>query len=434
MNQIDRARGYFDPEAETRSVDERTAHLVEKLKGHLAYAVRSAPAVRAVMDESGFDPSSVNDLSDLARLPTLRRDDLKEKQKIDPPFGGYLGEGGEGGEGGEEVYRIYILAGALLVPGPKHFSGRDWAQGLYAAGVRPGDRVINTFNYHYWPIAHMLDSALALIGAASMPLGGGNAGLLVNLMNQVRTEGYIGTPSFLMNIAQRAESMGFKPSEDLGLEVGYVGAEMLPEKMRKRLERKLGVSIGQNYGCAELGCLGFECQAKSGLHVVEDVILEVVNPETGRPVEPGAVGEVVATTFNRLFPLVRLATGDLSAFMTEPCECGRTTMRLKGIMGRTDQATKVKGTFIHPWQLDEMMKTFPEVLAYQVVITRPEELDELMLYVELKASAKPSPVLGGRLEKAIIESFALKGRVEIVERGAIPEWAKKIDDRREWDK
>jgi len=264
-------------------------------------------------------------------------------------------------------------------------------------------------------------------------MGAGNAGLLVNLMAAVKPEGFIGTPSFLMSIIGRAESLGLSPKTDLGLAVGAVGAEMLPEKMRRRLERKMGMIVRQHYAIAEMGCLGYECPAQSGLHVPDDVIIEVVDPETGRPVEPGLVGEVVATTFNPVFPLLRLATGDLSSLVTEPCPCGRTSWRLKGIMGRTDQATKVKGTFIHPWQMDEILRPFPEVGAYQAVITRPRELDKLTLYVELKRSAQASPLLAGRLEKALQEGLAVKGEVQIVDRGTIPEFAKKIEDSRKWD-
>jgi phenylacetate-CoA ligase len=195
----------------------------------------------------------------------------------------------------------------------------------------------------------------------------------------------------------------------------------------------MGLVIRQHYAIAEMGCLGYECPEKNGLHVPDDIIVEVVHPETGLPVEPGQVGEVVATAFNPVFPLIRLATGDLSAMISEPCPCGRTSTRLKGIMGRTDQATKVKGTFIHPWQMDEILRPFPEVINYQAVITRPGELDKLTLYVELKRSASAGPLLAGRLEKALQEGLAVKGDVEIVERGTIPEFSGKIEDRRKWD-
>jgi phenylacetate-CoA ligase len=425
MNNLARDQGYFDPETETLSEDRRTERLTERLRNFLTRAAAEAPSVKAGLDEAGLDPAKISGPADLAKLPLLRRDDLKQRQQTDPPFGGF--------PGGPEVERIYILAGALLVPGRKSFIGGSLSEALFAAGVRPGDRVINAFNYHYWPYAHMLDEALGRMGAVCLPMGAGNAGLLVNLMHALKPEGFIGTPSFLMSIAQRAESLGLDPKDDLGLAVGAVGAEMLPPKMRRRLERKLGVVIRQHYAIAEMGCLGYECPVQHGLHVPDDVIVEVVHPETGLPVEPGQVGEVVATAFNPVFPLIRLATGDLSAWVTEPCDCGRTAWRLKGIMGRTDQATKVKGTFIHPWQMDEILRPFPEVINYQAVITRPGELDKLTLYVELKRSATADPLLAGRLEKALQEGLAVKGDVEIVDRGTIPEFSGKIEDKRKWD-
>jgi len=427
MNQSPRDQGYLDPETETLSADQRTDRLTARLRSFLTGAAQDAPAVKAMLDKAGVDPDGIRDLGDLARLPLLHRDHLKERQTAEPPFGGFLG-----GRPGD-VERIYVLAGALVVPGRKSFLGGNLAEALYAAGVRPGDRVVNAFNYHYWPYAHMLDAALGRIGAVCLPMGAGNAGLLVNLMHSVRPEAFMGTPSFLMSIAQRAQSLGLDPQADLGLAVGAVGAEMLPEKMRRRLERTLGVTIRQHYAIAEMGCLGYECPAREGLHVPDDVIVEVVDPETGAAVEPGMMGEVVATTFNDLFPLCRLATGDLSAMITAPCPCGRTSWRLKGILGRTDQATKVKGTFIHPWQMDEILRPFPEVIAYQAVITRPQELDKLTLYVELKRSVQPGPLLAGRLEKALQEGLAVKGEVQIVDRGTIPEFAKKIEDQRKWD-
>jgi phenylacetate-CoA ligase len=425
MNQSPRDAGYFDPDTETLSLDQRADRLTEKLRDFLRRAAARVPAVKSVLDEAGLDPGAVTSPADLAKLPLLKRDDLKHRQQTDPPLGGY--------PLGADVERIYILAGALLVPGRKSFIGGSLAEALFAAGIRPGDRVINAFNYHYWPYAHMLDAALGRIGAVCLPMGTGNAGLLVNVMHTLRPEGFLGTPSFLMSVAQRAESLGLNPGTDLGLAVGAVGAEMLPEKMRARLEGKLGLVIRQHYAIAEMGCLGYECPEKNGLHVPDDIIVEVVHPETGLPVEPGQVGEVVATAFNPVFPLIRLATGDLSAVITEPCPCGRTSTRLKGIMGRTDQATKVKGTFIHPWQMDEILRPFPEVINYQAVITRPGELDKLTLYVELKRAATAGPLLAGRLEKALQEGLAVKGEVQIVDRGTIPEFAGKIEDRRKWD-
>jgi phenylacetate-CoA ligase len=304
---------------------------------------------------------------------------------------------------------------------------------MYACGFRSGDIALNTLNYHLWPFAFMLDESLRMLGCTTVPTGVGNTQMQVTIMHQLKVTGYVGTPSFLMSIAERAGAMGFDLRKDFSLRVGFVGAEMLPESLRERLEGDFGMTVRQCYGTVDVGCLGYECLEKQGMHVPDDVIIEVVDPDTGNRVPNGSPGEIVATNFNRTFPMIRYGTGDLSFISGEACPCGRTSMRLMKILGRTDQVTKVRGTFIHPWQTDELMSKYPEVDKYQVVITRPGYADEMTFLVELADESLDTTVLKGRLEKDIQEALNLKGEVEFVRRGVIFDRAKKIEDKRKWE-
>jgi phenylacetate-CoA ligase len=236
-----------------------------------------------------------------------------------------------------------------------------------------------------------------------------------------------------MSIVDASEGMRLDPKKDLHLKAAFVGAEMFPESLRQRLEDKLDIFIRQAYGTVDVGCLGYECMEKRGMHIPEDVIVEIVDTETGRQLEIGATGEIVATTFSKIFPMIRFATGDLSYLIEDPCPCGRTSFRLGKILGRTDQVTKVLGIFIHPWQVDEVMMKFPMVANYQIVVTRKEYRDQMTVYVELKEEGADQMALRRRVEKEIEEVLKVKGQVEFIQRGGIPDRAKKIDDRRIWE-
>jgi len=245
--------------------------------------------------------------------------------------------------------------------------------------------------------------------------------------------GYLGTPSFLMSIVDAAEGMRLDPKRDLHLKAAFVGAEMFPESLRQKLEGKLEIFIRQAYGTVDVGCLGYECPEKKGMHVSEDVIVEIVDTETGKQLKMGATGEIVATNFSKVFPMIRFATGDLSYLIEDPCPCGRTSMRLGKILGRTDQVTKVWGIFIHPWQVDEVMARFPEVANYQIVVTRKEYRDQMTVYIELKEEVADQTSLKRRMEKEMEEVLKVRGEVVFTVRGGIPDRAKKIDDRRIWE-
>lgn len=427
MAQGDRSSGYLDEKRETMPKEKRWDYLNGKLREFVQYTYNYSRAMRGKLEAAKIKPGEIKTIDDLQRLPITTKLDLVEMQKANLPFGGFEGVPLN------KMRRIYILPGLIYEPGEWEYRDTRWAEALYACGFRPGDIVQNTFNYHMWPFAFMLDESLRMLGCTTVPTGVGNTQMQVKIMHQLKVTGYVGTPSFLMSIAERAEAMEFNLGKDFSLKVGFVGAEMLPETLRQRLERDFGMTIRQCYGTVDVGCLGYECIEKQGMHVPDDVIVEIVDRDTGNRVPNGSPGEVVATNFNYTFPMIRYGTGDLSFISEEPCPCGRTSMRLMKILGRTDQVTKVKGTFIHPWQTDELMAKYPEVDKYQVVVSRSGYVDEMTFLVELADDSMDRDLLKGRLERDIQEALNVKGKVEFVRKGVIFDKHKKIEDKRRWE-
>jgi phenylacetate-CoA ligase len=424
---IDRTHGYFDRKKEKMSKGEREAYLKERLSEILRFGYRHSKAIRSRFDAVGLMPKEVKDLKDLEKLPITKKADLVTAQKETPPLGGFEVIPKEG------LRRIYISPGPVFEPGEWDFEDIRWAQALYACGMRKGDVVLNTFNYHLTPLAFMLDESLRMLGATVVPIGPGNLSMQIQLMRQLYVTGFLGTPSFLMSIFEAAEGMHLDFKKDLHLKAAFVGAEMFPESLRQKLVGKLEILLRQAYGTVDVGCLGYECPEKNGMHIPEDVIVEIVDTETGRQLEIGATGEIVATTFSKVFPMIRFATGDLSYLIEDPCPCGRTSIRLGKILGRTDQVTKVLGIFIHPWQVDEVMAKFPMVANYQVVVTRKEYRDEMTIYIELKEEVTDKTGLKRRVEQEVQEVLKVRGEVVFVQKGGIPDRARKIDDRRIWE-
>jgi phenylacetate-CoA ligase len=304
------------------------------------------------------------------------------------------------------------------------------ARALYVAGFRRGDIVLNTFAYHLTPAGSMLDEGLAALQCVVVPMGGGNTETQVQVLRGIQATGYVGTPSFLHTILQKAEETGINPQQDLSLEVALVSGGMLPESLRTTMREVYGVSVAQAYASADLGLIAYECSKHAGMHVAEDLILQIADPETGQSLSPGAAGEVVVTSFNPVYPLVRFGTGDLSILDYTDCACGRTTPRLVRILGRTDDMTKIRGLFVHPSQLDAVMAEMRDVGRYQLVVRRSGFEDDLALRVE--ALSAP-PDLAVRLETRVREVIKLRTRVEIAPPGTLPSDAKKILDERTWE-
>jgi len=425
---MDRTSGFLKKNLETMPHKKRIDYLNQKLRGIIQYAYKHSVAIRNKLDSVGLKPKDIQTIKDLEKIPITKKVELVELQKKSPPFGGFEGIPIN------EMRRIYISPGPIYEPGEMDYVELGWAQGMYAGGFRPGDVAINTFSYHMVPFAlHMVDNSLLRIGCVSIPTGVGNTEQQVNILKTLKANGFCGTPSFLLNIAEKAEEMGLDLRKDLNLQVGFVAAEMLPESLRSKLEEKFGMIIRQSYGTADIGCLGYECMLKNGMHVPDDKIVEIVDPETGKQLGPGKTGEIVATTFNKVYPLIRFGTGDLSISTETPCPCGRASPRLVKILGRVDQVTKVRGLFVHPGQVDEVVSKHPQVGKYQVVVTRREHKDEMTFRIELKEEASQPEKLKEDIEKSIRDVMKVRGEVQFVPRGSIPEGAKKIEDQRTWE-
>jgi phenylacetate-CoA ligase len=427
MTNLTQKNGFFDRDRETLDWSKRVETLNERFLKTFQHACRHTKAYEEIYGKAGVEPTHIRGLEDLEKLPILHMDDLVKRQKEDVPFGGFETDPAGG------LRRIYINPGLIWQPGEWDYADTSWAEALWGAGFKPGDRIINTFNYHMWPLAFMLDESMKWIGATVIPTGVGNTLMQVKIMQVLKVNGFMGTPSFLMTLIQRAEGLGLDLKKDICLETALVGAEMLPETLRTRMEDKLAMTVRQIYGTVFLGCIGYECRHMTGLHVPDNVIVEVVDPQTGKQVTPGASGEIVATNFNPTYPMIRMATGDLSLFSRQSCPCGRTGPILMKILGRIDQATKVRGTFVHPWQADEVISRFPEAFKYQVVVTRENHHDVMTFVVELKEETARPEVLAARMERSIKDILTVKGIVKIVPRGTIPDLHKKIEDRRRWE-
>jgi phenylacetate-CoA ligase len=425
---MDRTTGFLKTNLETMPYKKRLEYLNRKLRGIVQYAYKHSIAIKNKFDSVGLKPRDIQTIKDLEKIPITKKTDLMELQKKNPPFGGFEGVPIT------EMRRIYISPGPIYEPGEREYEELGWAQGMYAGGFRPGDIAINTFSYHMVPFAlQMVDNSLHMIGCLSIPTGIGNTEQQVNILKNLKANAYCGTPSFLLNIAEKAEEMGLDLKKDLDLQVGFVAAEMLPESLRSKLEEKFGMIIRQTYGTADVRCLGYECMRKNGMHIPDDKIVEIVDPETGKQLGPGKTGEIVATTFNRVYPLIRFGTGDLSILTDTPCPCGRTSPRLVKILGRVDQATKVRGLFVHPGQVNEVASKHAQIGNYQVMITRREHKDEMAFRIELKGEVPDPEKLRGEIERSIRDIIKVRGEVQFVPTGTILEGARKIEDQRTWE-
>ncbi len=424
---VDRTAGYYDKKLETLSVEERVAYQNAELQRIVQHACANAPAVKKKFEDSLTKPGDIKTVKDLERLPITHKHELTELQQSAPPFGGFLGVPMD------QLKRICMSPGPIYEPEEIHSQNDRWTQAFFAAGFRKGDIGQITFSYHLVPPAFWFEDALHRLGCIATPGGVGNTELQVRLMHDLKVTAYIGTPSFLVAISKKAQEAEYDLQRDLNLEVGFVAGEMLPESLRNELEASFGMIVRQGYGTADVGCLAYECYEKDGMHFPYNCIVEIVDPDTGRQLGPGETGEVVATVFDKVYPMIRFGTGDLSYYTDEPCPCGRTAHRLVRILGRLDQVTKVKGMFIHPSNADEVATKFPEIDRYQVVVTREGHVDQMAFAVELREGCEATEELAKRIEAAIPSSMRVRGKVSFLDRGTLPEKYRKIDDRRKWD-
>ena len=422
----DRTSGFFKPEERFKPED-LVAYQNGRLREIVALAFEKAPAFRKIMDQAGAAPGDIGRAEDLEGLPVTEKADLVKLQAADPPFGGFVTQDYS------KIRRIFASPGPIFEPWPHRPEDDRWAQALFGAGFRPGDKGAVAFAFQLTPFGFMLDAALGMVGAVSLPTGVGNTELQIDIFKTMEVEAVCATPSFLNTVAERARELGLDPARDLSIRAAFVAAEMLPESLRRSLESDFDMTVRQAYGTADVGCLGYECYHQGGMHFPVDCIVEIVDPDTGKRLGPGEVGEVVATNFDPLYPLIRFGTGDLSSYTEETCACGRTTAKLTGIKGRVDQVTKVKGMFIHPGQVDQVAAKFPALSKYRVVVTRVDQKDVMTFQAELKEDLADRKEMKSGLKASMKDILRLKGEVEFVARGTIPDSSKKVDDQRVWD-
>jgi phenylacetate-CoA ligase len=345
--------------AYARSFDQRLHSLVE--------AAERVPAFRDRLRTAGVEPSELASVSALDRIPIVTKDDLIDVQAAAPPFGGLL-------SADVRIRRIFQSPGPLYEPELDEPDPWRWAPALAVAGFGHDDVVLNTSGYHLTPLGAMFEEAVLALGGTVVPAGVGNVELQVRACVDLGATAYIGLPSYLKALLEKADELEAPGS--LRFERAFVAAEPLPPSLRSWLEERVPM-LRQGYGTAEAGNLGYECEQKTGFHVPDDALVQVCALDTGRALWNGGEGQVVATLFRRDYPLVRLGTGDLSAFMTEPCDCGRETPRLVGWLGRVGEAVKVRGMFLHPRQVRSVMAEIPDVAQYRFVVEREEHRDGL---------------------------------------------------------
>jgi len=403
---------------EGRDPAERELDLMRRLPAQVARAL-SAPGFERIV--RGVDPRAIDSREALAALPVTRKSDLKSMQEAAPPWGGLAATGTPG------LSRLFMSPGPLFDPEGR---GDDWwrfARPLWSAGLRPGQLVHNAFSYHFTPAAFMVEGAARKIGCPIIPAGVGNIDMHLQAIAALKPTMYAGTPSFLKMIVEKSIEIG---GDVASIGRALVSAEPLPPSLRAWLVEHGIPVVLQLYGTADLGCVAYESQSDGVVHpgfvVDEDVIVEIVRPGTGEPVADGEVGEIVVTTFNADYPLVRFATGDLSAILDGPSPCGRTNRRIKGWMGRADQTTKVRGMFVQPSQVAAVVARHLEVRRARLVVSGTTGDDRMTLRCEI--AGPPSDVLREALVVSIRDLTRLRGDVEFVEGGGLPNDGKVIED------
>lgn len=404
---------------ETQDPAEREAEHFRRLPGHLAKAVAAAPGLAAHLE--GIDPAAITSREALAKLPVLRKPQLMAAQKANPPFGGFSAMG-------RTPERVFLSPGPVWEP---QSAGADpWgaARALFAAGFRPGDVVHNSFAYHMTPGGFILDLGARALGCTVFPAGTGNTEMQAEAVAALKPRGWCGTPDYLKVILDKAAELGFDGSS---IKVAQVsGGALFPSLREEYAER--GVAVTQCYATADLGVVAYETEARKGLVLNEDFILEIVRPGTDDPVPEGEVGEIVVTTLNPCYPLVRFGTGDLSKILSERSPCGRTNMLIAGWMGRADQRTKIKGMFVDPEQVAAIVRRHAEIARARLIVSRVGEQDALTIKAEVDPSVTGDGAFADKVAASLREVTKLGGTVELVPPGSLENDGKVIEDARDY--
>ena len=406
---------------ELREPADREAALLAALPAQIAHAQTHAPAFQRIL--AGIDSAAITSRAALAQLPVTRKSallELQEASRSETPFGGFASHGF-----GAQMPRVFASPGPIYEPEGTRRDYWRMARALYAAGFRAGELLHNCFSYHFVPAGSMMETGGHALGCSVFPGGTGQTEQQVQAMTQLRPAGYVGTPSFLKLIIEKAQSMGIAlPS----LRKALVSGEAFPPSLRDWLQAQ-GITAYQAYATADLGLIAYETAAREGLVCDEGVLVEIVRPGTGEPVPEGEVGELVITTFNTDYPLVRFGTGDLSAILPGTCPTGRTNVRIQGWMGRADQTTKVRGMFVHPSQIAAIVQRFPQAAKARLVVTGEMANDRMTLQVE---STETSPGLALQLSDCVREITKLRADIQVVPPGSLPNDGKVIEDARSY--
>jgi phenylacetate-CoA ligase len=409
---------------ETRAPEQRERELMARLPQLIAHAKAAAGWSRILKDINATD---INSRAALATLPVTRKSDLRALQTQQAPFGGL------NTTPASQLARIYMSPGPIFDPQGR---AQDWwrfARPMYAAGIRAGGLLQNCFSYHFTPAAFMVEGGAARIGCAVIPAGSGQTEMQVQAISALQPDAYVGTPSFLKIIVERAQEMGVDIS---CIRHAMVGAEALPESLRVWFAEHGMPHVLQMYASADIGSIAYETRSGDvrdpGMVVDEDVILEIVRPGSGEPVVDGEVGEVLVTVFNTDYPLIRFATGDLSAILTDspPSPCGRSNVRIRGWLGRADQTTKVRGMLVHPSQVQEVVQRHAEILRARLVLSGKVAAETMTLHCEVHDPASAS---AGAIVESIRTLTKLRGEVSFVAPGSLPNDGKVIDDVRNYE-
>jgi len=408
---------------ETRTHPARELAWMQALPLQIAQAQAHAPALASSL--AGVQASEVNSLAALARLPVVRKQELLDLQKASRAGGGDVFGGFSALRFGAHMPRVFASPGLIYEPEGTQRDYWRMARAIFAAGFRPGELIHNSFSYHFTPAGSMMETGAHALGCTVFAGGTGQTEQQVGAMAELQPAGYIGTPSFLKIIIEKAVDMGVAlPS----MRKALLSGEAFPPSLRDWLAER-GVQGYQCYATADVGLIAYETASREGLVLDEGVIVEIVRPGTGDSVAAGEVGEVVVTSLNPAYPLIRFGTGDLSAVLPGPCPSGRTNTRIRGWMGRADQTTKIRGMFVHPKQVADIVRRFPEVLRARLVVSGAMAQDEMTLKVE---SAIASEGLTARISEAIRDVTKLRGTVELAAPGSLPNDGKVIEDARSY--
>jgi phenylacetate-CoA ligase len=415
---------FFDA-LETRSPAEREAAHMAALPAHIAHAQKSTAAFAEIL--KGIDASRVTSRAALQALPVTRKSELHERQKASRAVGGDVFGGFSSllrGSQTADMGRIFASPGPIYEPEGRTADYWRAGRAVFAAGFRAGDLAHNAFSYHMTPGAFLMESGAHAVGCTVFPAGTGQTEQQLQAIAELKPDGYLGTPSFLKILVEKANEAG----QTLSIKKGLVGGEAFPPSLRDWFTQQ-GMDIYQCFATADLGLIAYETNAREGLVLDEGVIVEIVRPGTGDPVPEGEVGELVVTALNPLYPLIRFGTGDLSAVLPGMCPTGRTNTRIKGWMGRADQTTKIRGMFVHPGQVAEVVKRFPEVARARLVVSGEMANDHMVLKVE---TAQGSEAIQEKIAAAMRDVTKLRSEVQLMQVGSLPNDGKVIEDARSY--